>query len=221
MKAKKSKRANLENLRTIFIQIGLVIVLSVILAAFEWKSSVESPKEYIINTNYDDLTILPPITRPKAEVPKKVKVPTFEITTDEFEVPEVDLSLLISEIGENEGFEIVEFKETESVIEEFVKAEFMPTFKGKDGSYFRNYIATKVKFPASAIESGVTGTVFASFVIDENGKVIKTKITRSVHPVIDKAVLKAINNSPRWEPGIQDGKFVRVKYSIAIAFQLQ
>ena len=221
MKAKKSKRANLENLRTIFIQIGLVIALSVILVAFEWKSSVESPKEYIIQTDYDDLTILPPVTRPKAEVPKKVKVPIFVITPDEFEVPEVDLSLLISEIGEGDAIEIIDFNEPEETDDEpFIVAEFMPRFQGEDGSSFRNYVAQNVRFPRDAMENAISGTVYVSFVIDKNGSVTDVKIERGVHSVIDKAVLKVIENSPQWEAGMNNGNYVNVKYTIPISFKL-
>ncbi|MCK5027989.1 MAG: energy transducer TonB [Bacteroidales bacterium] len=223
MKAKKSKRANLENLRTIFIQIGLVIALSVILAAFEWKSNVEIPKEYIINTNYDDLCILPPVTRPKAEVPKKVKVPKFEITPDEFEVPEVDLSLLISEIGEGDAIEIIDFKEPEEVVEEpiYYKVEEYPKFMGKDDNAFRKYIIDNIKFPVDAQENGLTGKVQAQFVVDLDGSLSQIKILRGVHSSIDKEVLRVIQNSPKWEPAIQAGKNVRAMYGIIISFELQ
>ena len=221
MKPKKSKKANLEKFRTIFFQVGMILTLSAILLAFEWKSSVSSEKlsdDRIIWTDFEEL---PPVIRPTVEMPLKVEAPSFEITPDEFDVPDIDLELLISEIGEGDRIEIIEFEEPEETfVEEFVRVEFMPTFQGKDGSYFRNYVAGQVKFPTSAVETGVSGTVYASFVIDENGKVVDARITREVHPVIDKAVLKVIENSPDWEPGIQEGRRVRVRYSIAIAFQL-
>ncbi|MDA3953178.1 MAG: energy transducer TonB [Bacteroidales bacterium] len=224
MKPKKSKKANLEKFRTIFFQVGMILTLSAILVAFEWKSSVEIEKLPDSEINWTDIEDFPPITRPEPEPIEMIKPPIFEIdiVPDEDIVPDIDLEHLISEIGEGDGIEIIEFIENdEKIIEEFVKVEIMPTFRGKDGRYFRNFVANKMKFPLSAIESGVTGTVIAAFVIDENGKVSNAKITRSVHPIIDEAVLKVIKNSPEWEPGIQEGRPVRVRYSIAIAFQLQ
>lgn len=224
MKPKKSKKANLEKFRTIFFQVGMILTLSIILVAFEWESEYEYK---VFDNGTGGTSIIEeiiPITREveKTEVKKPpTPIDVLEIIDDDLDIDDVDLSYLDYEIGENDRIEIIEFEDTEAIIEEFVRAEFMPTFQGQEGTYFRNYIASKVKFPVSAIESGVAGTVFASFVIDEKGNVIKTRITRSVHPVIDKAVLDAINKSPRWEPGIQDGRKVRVKYSIAIAFQLQ
>jgi len=223
MKTKKTKRANLERLRTIFIQIGLVIVLSAILVAFEWKSSVESPKEYIIQTDYNDLTILPPVTRPKAEVPKKVKVPTFVITPDNFEVPDVNLDNLITEIGEGDAIEIIDFNEPVEVVEEpiYYKVEEYPKFMGKNDNAFRKYIIDNIKFPVDAQENGLTGQVQAQFVVDLDGSLSQIKILRGVHPSIDKEVLRVIQNSPKWEPAVQAGKNVRAMYGIIIAFKLQ
>ena len=224
MKTKKSNRANLENFRTIFLQIGIILALSLLLFAFEWKSNVAFEKELFSTQVYEDLGILPPITRPKAEIPEKVEPPVFELETvdDNEDIEDIDLSQLITDIDEMDPINIIDFNEpTEKVEEEFVKVEFMPTFMGKDGRYFRNYVASNVKFPVSAVESGTVGTVFVSFVIDKDGFVTKVEITRSVHPVIDQAVIKVIENSPKWEPGIQDGKYVRVKYAIAIAFKLE
>jgi periplasmic protein TonB len=222
MKAKKSKRANLESLRTIFIQIGLVITLSLILVAFEWKSAAENPKEYIINTDYNDLTILPPITRPKAEVPKKVNVPRFVIKDNDFEVPDEPLDLFDPE-DDGDKITIPDFVEPDEAVDdnEYLKVEIMPTFNGHKAEFFRNYVAKNVSFPSKALANGVGGKVYVSFVVDKDGTVNKVEILRGVHPVIDNAVLDVIRKSPRWEPGIQTGQYVKVKFSIVVAFQFQ
>lgn len=224
MKAKKSKRANLENLRTIFIQIGLVITLSLILVAFEWKSAAENTKELIINTDYKDLTVLPPVTMPKQEV-KAVKPPSFEIEIIEdiidIDIDE-DLQGLLIGLEDYEPLDLGDIVRDDEVVDDdpFISAEFMPTFLGKDRSYFRNYVAENVKFPKNAIENGISGTVYVTFVIDRDGSVIDIALLRGVHPIIDKAVLNAIRNSPKWEPGMHNGTFVKVKYSISVAFEL-
>lgn len=224
MKTKKSKNANLENFRTIFLQIGLILTLSAILFAFEWKSSIKIEKLSNKGTTWIDIEDLPPVTRPEPE--KKVVKPPVPIEKLIIEKDDVIIEeepiFQETEIDWDDAIEIIEFDETEEkVVEEFVKVEIMPTFLGKNRQHFRSYVAGKVKFPISAIESGVNGTVYASFVIDEDGNVIKVEITRRVHPVVDQAVIDAIKSSPQWEPGIQDGKYVRVKYAIAIAFILE
>ena len=209
MKTKKSKNANLENFRTIFLQIGLILTLSAILFAFEWKSSIKIEKLSNKGTTWIDIEDLPPVTRPEPE--KKVVKPPVPIEKLIIEKDDVIIEeepiFQETEIDWDDAIEIIEFDETEEkVVEEFVKVEIMPTFLGKNRQHFRSYVAGKVKFPISAIESGVNGTVYASFVIDEDGNVIKVEITRRVHPVVDQAVIDAIKSSPQWEPGIQDGK---------------
>lgn len=222
MKTKKTKRANLENYRTIFLQIGLILTLSAIFVAFEWNSAVEMEQLYNNNPKGIDIIDLPPITRPKAEeIKAKPKIPTEQFVIKEDHVDIVDEPFLIDE-GEWTDADLPTWEEEEEEVDEPVlSAQFMPTFKGEDGLYFSNYISQKVKFPEEARRNGITGTVYASFVIDKDGSVSNVEILRGVHPAIDQAVINAIQNSPKWEPGINNGKFVRVRYSIAVAFRLE
>ncbi len=209
----------------IFLQIGLILTLSTILFAFEWKTSLELEKFNGSKMEWKDVEDYPPPTMPKEEIPKKVEPPSFElkIVDDLNEDVIDDLSHLISEIEETDELRIVEIEDyrDEDVYDEpFIRVEFMPTFQEKDSKYFRNYISKKVKFPSSAVEHGIKGTVFASFIVDKDGTVTNTEIVRGVHPIIDKAVIDAIEDSPKWEPGINNGKFVKVKFTIAIKFDL-
>lgn len=222
MKTKKTKRANLENYRTIFLQIGLILTLLAVFVAFEWNSAVEMDKLKNKHVNGIDIIDLPPITRPKAEeINLKPKIPTEQFVIKEDHVDIVDEPFLIDE-GEWIEAELPLWEEEEEKVEEPVlRAQFMPTFQGQDGLYFSNYISQKVKFPEEAKRNGITGTVYASFVIAKDGYVTNIEILRGVHPAIDQAVIKAIQNSPKWEPGINNGKYVRVRYSIAIAFRLE
>lgn len=222
MKTKKSKKANLENYRTIFLQIGLILVLSAILIAFEWKSNIEYDFDYVITSIYDDSEVIPPVTMPKAETPKKVEAPSFVIMPDEFEVPEFDPEKFSTEIGVNDPFDMPNFDDIEELVEDepVIIAEFMPTFQGKDLSYFRNYVSKNLVFPERAKETGVVGTVYATFVIDKDGSVTDVQIMRGVHPDVDKAVINVIKNSPRWEPGMNNGRYVKVKFTIPVAFKL-
>ena len=96
----------------------------------------------------------------------------------------------------------------------------MPSFQGKDVNSFRNYIAKNIDFPAKAASNGIKGTVFVEFVVDKDGSVSDVRVIRPVHPIVDNAVLKVIQNSPKWEPGINNGHYVRVKFTIGIKFDL-
>lgn len=225
MKPKKTEKANLERKRIIFLQIGMILTLSAILFAFEWKTSEVTIKDFDTNnTEWIDTEVLPPVTMPEAEV-KEVKPPSFdlEIIKDDNEIKiEDNLLDLFRELEDYvpEDFDIP-VKEEEVVNDEpFIVAEFMPTFQGQESKYFRNYIAKNVSFPEEAKINGVSGTVYASFIIDTKGYVTDVKIERGVHPVIDNAVLNVIKSSPKWEPGMNNGRFVRVKFTMPISFKL-
>jgi periplasmic protein TonB len=225
MKTKKSKKANLENYRTIFLQIGIILTLSAILFAFEWKSEVEIETLLNNKTSWIDVESLPPVTMPKQEL-KMVKPPSFEmIVVDDEKDIEIkdDLQDLFKDIEDYKPIDFGDIESGDEVVDDdpFIVAEFMPTFNGKDRKYYREYIAENIKFPAAAIENGITGTVYVSFVVDKDGSVTDIQILRGVHPTIDKAVLKVIKNSPKWDPGMNNGRYVKVRCTISIAFKLQ
>jgi protein TonB len=222
MKPKKSKKANLEKFRTIFFQVGMILTLSAIFLAFEWKSAVEIEPLTFNSSGYEVIEIDMPRTKYKEEVVKPpVPVETFTIEKNDV-IIEDEPEFLGTEDNWNDPMPDFVIDDDPEVIDEpLVSAQFMPTFQGKDGRYFRNYIAERVKFPEDAIKNSISGTVYISFVIDKDGSVTDVEVLRGVHDVIDNAVVKVIKNSPRWEPGINDGNYVRVKFAIAIAFQLQ
>jgi len=112
--------------------------------------------------------------------------------------------------------------EEEAVEEEiFVIVEDMPKFKGGDINKFREWVQKRVRYPELAAENGIQGRVFITFVVETNGNVSNVTISRSVDQLLDEAAKEAVMASPKWEPGMQRGRPVRVRYSIPIIFQLQ
>lgn len=225
METKKSKRANLEKYRTIFLQIGFILTLSAILFAFEWKASVTTEELTGDGTKWKDIEEFPPPTMPEAKPPAKVEPPAFEldIVENQSDIEDVNMEHLISEIGEGEPIIIQEFddnRDDDVVDEPVVFAEFMPAFQGNDVNSFRNYIAKNIEFPVKAASNGIKGTVFVEFVVDKDGSVSDVRVIRPVHPIVDEAVINVIQNSPKWEPGINNGHYVRVKFTIGIKFDL-
>ncbi len=98
----------------------------------------------------------------------------------------------------------------------------MPQFPGGESALYQ-YIASNVKYPATARENGIQGKCFVRFVVDKEGNVTKARILRGVKgaPECDKEALRVINNMPKWTPGKQNGKPVNVEYNIPINFKLQ
>jgi protein TonB len=105
--------------------------------------------------------------------------------------------------------------------EVFVIVEDMPKFRGGDINKFREWVQKRVHYPEIAAENGIQGRVFITFVVETNGAVSNVTVTRSVDPLLDEAAKEAVAASPKWEPGMQRGRPVRVRYSIPIIFQLQ
>ena len=98
-------------------------------------------------------------------------------------------------------------------------AEQMPSFPGGTAAMM-NYVSNSIKYPAVAEENGIQGLVTVSFVVEKDGSISGAKVIRSVDPSLDKEALRIIRSMPRWTPGKQDGKPVRVKYTIPVRFKL-
>ena len=102
----------------------------------------------------------------------------------------------------------------------FVVVESMPEFPGGAGAMMK-YIAENIKYPAIAQENGIQGRVICQFVIEKDGSVSDVHVSRSSgEKSLDKEAIRLISNMPKWKPGIQRGKPVRVKYTIPVNFRL-
>jgi len=226
MKPKKSKKANLENYRIIFLQVGMILTLSLILGAFEWKSGFDI-EEIKINSGKDyenEFNI--PITRPEPE--KKVikpLVPFEQLIIEKNDVIIDEEPIFIdTEIDWDEEVDISIYEERDDIVDEepiYYSVQEYPKFMGKDDNAFRKYIVDNINFPVEAQENGLGGKVQVQFVVDLDGSLSQVKIIRGVHPSIDREVLRVVENSPKWEPAIQSGRHVRAMYGIIIAFELE
>ncbi len=107
--------------------------------------------------------------------------------------------------------------------ETFIVVEEMPEFiKGTGAESFKEWIAQNLVYPEEAIAKKISGKVYVSFVVDEEGNVVNVKIARGVHPILDKAAHELIKRSPKWEKaGSQRGVKVKVAFTFPIAFALK
>jgi protein TonB len=96
----------------------------------------------------------------------------------------------------------------------------MPEFPG-GALELQKWIARAVKYPVIAQENGITGRVYVGFVVNKVGAIENVKIMRGVDPSLDKEAVRVINKMPKWKPGKQRGKAVKVSYTVPINFQLQ
>ena len=99
----------------------------------------------------------------------------------------------------------------------FTSVEHEPSFPGGTGKFFE-YIMKNLKYPDQTFKDGFVGKIFVSFVVERDGSLTNIKVRKSTSPALDAEVAKVIKKSPKWSPGIQDCRIVRVKYSLPINF---
>lgn len=103
----------------------------------------------------------------------------------------------------------------------FQIVEVKPTFQGGDENVFTKWVFEQLKYPADAVKGKVQGRVILQFVVDENGNVGNVKVVRGVAPSLDQEALRVVAMSPKWTPGTQRGKNVKVRYIFPVIFQLR
>lgn len=228
MELKKNEKANLENKKTMFLQVGLIIALIVCLGAMEWTSGQKKDSMFAGMSEEAIEEEQIPVTE---ETPPEEMPPPEVTVTDLFEIVEDDVVIENEvrfeddETSEDKVVEIyapvLQAEEEEVEDEIFVIVEDMPKFRGGDINKFREWVQKRVRYPELAAENGIQGRVFITFVVEPNGTVSNVSISRSVDALLDEAAKEAVSASPKWEPGMQRGRPVRVRYSIPIIFQLQ
>ena len=102
----------------------------------------------------------------------------------------------------------------------FLIVEQMPTFRGGDLNTFRDWVKLNVKYPVDMHKQGVEGRVVATFIINRDGSLSDVKILQSPEAEFSREVLRVLGRSPKWTPGQQKGKTVRVKYTIPVDFRI-
>ncbi len=226
MEIKKTPKADLETKKTLFFEIGLVTVLALLLVAFEWTTGEVDVETFgpLVVENVESEEI--PVTRqeemktPPPPPPPVQAVEDLEIVENDKEI-ENELELESTESDEKKVVEIVEMPQEQEAVEEeiFFVVEEMPEFPGGQLA-LRKYIAENVEYPEIARENEIQGRVFVQFVVNEKGEVVNAKVVRGVDPSLDKAALKVVNSLPKWKPGKQREKPVKVSFTVPINFML-
>lgn len=137
-----------------------------------------------------------------------------ELEIEDTEVDDKTAITAVMQVSNNK----VEEKEEDAQV--FFIVEEMPMFPGGDAA-LRNFIAQSVKYPVIAQENGIQGKVYVNFVVGKDGSISNATISRGVDPSLDKEALRVVNSLPKWKPGKQGGKPVRVSYTVPINFVLQ
>lgn len=227
MEVKKAPVADLEGKKTTWLLVGYIFILAILFIAFEWtkRDKVETgPIFEVAMLNFEEEII--PITmqeKPVAPVPVEAKQisETIEIVEDDAEIEE---TIIMSD--EDMG-EVVEIQNIENVVVEvpeeeeeiFQVVEAMPEFPGGTAELMK-WLQKNIKYPTISQENGVQGRVIVQFVVNKDGSIVDPAVIRSVDPYLDKEALRVVKAMPKWKPGEQRGKAVRVKFTLPVQFRL-
>ncbi|MDR1557244.1 MAG: TonB family protein [Tannerellaceae bacterium] len=230
MEVKKTKRADLEDSKTPSFLMGIIIGCAVLFVGFEWGTRdvqvvVDSGISEIITE--EDIEI----TRPE-DAPPPPPPPPAPVVTEVLNVVEDDVEIVEQEIITSEDTQMsaqvqtyvapvaAQEEEEESAQPIFTVVEEMPQFPGGETELLR-FLGSSIKYPVIAQENGIQGRVICAFVVNRDGAVVDAEVVRGVDPSLDKEALRVINTMPKWAPGKQRGKPVRVKYTLPVTFRLQ
>lgn len=229
METRKTPRANLENKRPLFGEIGLVAALLLLLGAMESRSREINVSTLEGNTTPDIIEDIIPITQ---EVPPEPSAPKIPVLSDVIEVVEDDIKVDDNlfqnlEDASDMGVEIMDYVEDvqeETVAEEeipFVLVEVKPTFQGGDANAFSRWVNQHLSYPDIAKENGVQGRVLLQFTVGTDGSVSAVKVLRGIDSSLDQEAVRVVSASPKWTPGRQRDRAVKVTYTFPVFFQLR
>ncbi len=228
MEAKKSKKADLEKKKGLFLEIGLVSILAIVLVAFNLRSTDKKDsglkatmvnneiQEEVLNTQEEQKPPEPEPEQQQPEVVTEVKV----IDNDAESSNELNTAELFDE---NRPIEEVHVEVKEEKEEE---EEMIYTFVEEDASFVGGeealyaYLNKNLQYPELARESNITGTVVIKFVVEKDGSITKASILREIGGGCGKEALRVVKNMPKWKPGKQGGRAVRSEFTLPVQFEL-
>lgn len=97
--------------------------------------------------------------------------------------------------------------------------ERMPSFPGGFDKLME-FLKKTMRYPEDAVKDGTQGRVILTFIVEKDGRITDIKVAKSISPLLDKEAIRMVKSMPKWNPGMQDGMFVRVKYAMPIVFKL-
>jgi len=223
METKKTPKADLENKKRIFLQIGLAIALLGVLVAFEWRTYDRQIQDLgVLDMAFIDEEDIP-ITRQEPPPPPPPALSTeLIIVEDDVEIEEeFHIDIEATSLTEVREFAPVAVAQEEAIDEEviFIVVEEQASFPGGEEARLR-FLQENLRYPVMAREAGIQGTVFITFVVERNGSITDVRILRGIGGGCDEEAIRVVREMPRWNPGRQRGQPVRVQFTMPIRFVL-
>jgi periplasmic protein TonB len=167
---------------------------------------VELPK---VNT----VKFLPPEVKPDEEVPEETPPPAVE------ELKEAVAAEKTQE-GDPNAEEVIVEAPAPKEEEIFTVVEQNPEFVGGTAAMYA-WLGKNIKYPAAAQRANISGKVFVSFTVNTDGSITDAQVLKGLGFGTDEEAIRVVKSMPKWKPGKQSGRAVRVKYNLPISFQLE
>lgn len=226
MQLKKSPKASLEDKKFTYVLLGFIFVLSVCYVALEWTAREVTKYDVAdIEMGFEEQIDIQQTTQetpPPPPPPQVQEVEVLNVVEDDKEVESVEINTeddkdVVVDIAP--PVEVEDEAEDEEIV--FVKVEKDPEFPGGVQALFK-YLSENIKYPVIAQENGIQGQVVCQFTVNKDGSIVDINVVRSSgEPSLDKEAVRVIQSMPKWKPGQQGGKAVRVKYTLPVRFRLQ
>lgn len=228
MEIKKTEKASLENKRLLFAEAGLVTALLLVYASMEFSTRakevalLDGPSLLVEEDDVIPITIETP--------PPALETPSLPQLSDDIEIVENDVvvDLDFQSLDDTDvPVEIQSYKKevVEEDVEEdtipFVLVENKPSFQGGDANDFSRWVNSRLVYPEIAKENGVEGTVILQFTIAKDGRMSDVVVLRSPDDALAAEAIRVVTSSPKWEPGKQRDRAVKVSYTFPVVYRLR
>jgi periplasmic protein TonB len=220
---KKNPKADLNRTTGLFFNVGLVLSLLIVIFAFE-KKVYDDGSLVDLNAQteeFEDLMDIPQTQQPPPPPPKKIQPEIIEVPDEEEIEDEIEIDLDV-EMTESTVIEEVVFDDApaeEEVDEIFTIVEDQPTPEGGMAAFYQ-FVQKNLKYPAQARRMGIEGKVFVQFVVDKDGSLTEVKAVKGIGAGCDEEAVRVIEGAPKWKPGKQRGRSVKVRMILPITFKL-
>ncbi|MGE0077902.1 MAG: energy transducer TonB [Bacteroidales bacterium] len=228
MVPKKSSKADLENKKSLFFEIGLAFAMLLVLMAFEWKTERNIDVKPLINQGNPTTIDLPPLTTRDPDKlvqpapPKTLPSPDKITIVPNHMTPRGDVDIFNDPNPNGPIPEIMKAKLEDEVEEAVYIVEEMPKFgQGGLDEFRTEFVMKKLRYPEVAQSNNIWGCVYVEFVVEKDGSVSNVKSLREIDESLVQEALRVVKESPKWTPGKNNGRPVRVKYVLPINFVLR
>ena len=229
MEIKKSEKASLENKRLLFAEAGLIAALLLVYAGFE--TSTRAREVALLDDSSiicDEIDIIPITLETPPPAPE---VPALPMLSDELEIVDDDVTVDLDFQSLDDTDSPVNIQEyiKQEVVEEEVEEEVIfvgvveekPTFNGGDANEFSKWVNARLVYPEIAKENGIEGRVTLQFTISKDGRLEDVKVLSAPDETLAREAVRVVSSSPKWQPGRQRDRAVKVSYTFPVIYRLR